>query len=543
MRHSGVGKAIGLALCLALTSTSARAQQWKIDVGYNSLSARLGAGTPTGANISVTQVEAGAGSPAVYRPNTADTEFTGKTFLNECTSCNNTSWASHATTVAKYFYGSATSMAPGITTIGLNETVYWINAVLFVGNNWPPATETRRVQNHSWVTSDSTANATANDINRRLDLVIERDGIVSVVGVNNGVGVAVPKNLAPSYNAISVGLTSGGSSYGPVIAGMDGAGRVKPEIVAPNGAACCTSWTTPMVAGAAALLLQTADTLQLFSNLAAADQKQAKAMLCKALLLTGATKGEFAAAGGWRKGFASPSTDGTVPLDYRFGAGELNIDNSHRILTSGPKQSPGSTSIVNPTGWNLQSIAAGNTHLYFFDVPADFYATEFTTTLTWNRRIRQNSSNLTPTLPDLNLKLYEANGFILGTQRDLSVSTIDNVEHVYQQNLQPRRYALEVTVASMPADATDWEYALAWDAALAALPSMPADLDRDGDVDADDLAILDGCKTGPSLPISSGCTTADLDHDSDIDQADFGVFQRCFYGPGVLPPADCFSVN
>lgn len=68
--------------------------------------------------------------------------------------------------------------------------------------------------------------------------------------------------------------------------------------------------------------------------------------------------------------------------------------------------------------------------------------------------------------------------------------------------------------------------------------AMPGDFDRDGDVDHDDLALLDACWSGPAIasigtPI---CQAADFDDDSDVDLDDFGVFQRCHSGHNQ--PAD-----
>ena len=83
--------------------------------------------------------------------------------------------------------------------------------------------------------------------------------------------------------------------------------------------------------------------------------------------------------------------------------------------------------------------------------------------------------------------------------------------------------------------------------------SAPADFNCDGHVDADDLAILEACVTGPSIPynpaaLPSGCKLApnpagiidaDFDHDGDVDQADFGVFQRCYTGPSKPADPNC----
>jgi hypothetical protein len=66
----------------------------------------------------------------------------------------------------------------------------------------------------------------------------------------------------------------------------------------------------------------------------------------------------------------------------------------------------------------------------------------------------------------------------------------------------------------------------------------PADLDVDGDVDGDDLALLASCKTRDKVPHSGTpvCQAADFDDDNDVDPNDFGIYQRCFSGADV--PAD-----
>lgn len=68
----------------------------------------------------------------------------------------------------------------------------------------------------------------------------------------------------------------------------------------------------------------------------------------------------------------------------------------------------------------------------------------------------------------------------------------------------------------------------------------PADLDRDGDVDSDDVALFNGCATGPDLgPAGPCCRNADLDRDGDVDQSDFGLIQACFTGPNLRVDPEC----
>lgn len=68
-----------------------------------------------------------------------------------------------------------------------------------------------------------------------------------------------------------------------------------------------------------------------------------------------------------------------------------------------------------------------------------------------------------------------------------------------------------------------------------------ADLDRDGDVDADDLSTFEACASGPGIAHNGSlmCQDADLDGDNDVDQADFGIVQRCLSGPDVPASPQC----
>ena len=57
----------------------------------------------------------------------------------------------------------------------------------------------------------------------------------------------------------------------------------------------------------------------------------------------------------------------TQPYDMRYGAGELNIDNSHLILSAG-EQTPGVFGDVATTGWDFGMTGLVSKY-YYFEVP------------------------------------------------------------------------------------------------------------------------------------------------------------------------------
>ncbi len=510
-----------IALAVIAMGSSVSVADWKADIGFSLLQARLGAAAPTGLGIAVTQVEAKSGT--AYFPDTSQPEFAGKTIIR---ASYGSGISSHATSVAGYYYGITGSIAPAINTVDVYESIDWLTSGSLNWTEWDePYPETRRVQNHSWVGFRSVESDNI-EILRRIDRVVERDGVVAAAAVNNGAGSAVPKLLGSAYNVLTVGLTSGNSSYGPTV--IDLAGRVKPDLVVP---ASQTSWGTPMAASAAALLLQQEDQQGVLGSLDPSEQRLARALLAKALLMGGATKGEFA---DWRRGFATPTTDGTVPLDYRYGAGELNIDNSDRILTAG-QQPAGNSGDVGTTGWDYAPAVPAVGRFYFFEIPAASCVKELSILVTWNRHIEfifEEPLIITPTLANIDLALHHADDFTAGERIDQSISSIDNVEHIYLRHLPAGRYVFEIT-----SDA-DWKYAVAWDVKLGAVVGV--DFNGDGRVDQADLAYFAGCSGGANRPLPRpDCVSTDLDYDGDNDLNDFGRFQRCLTAPGAPPDPAC----
>ena len=269
-----------------------------------------------------------------------------------------------------------------------------------------------------------------------------------------------PTVCAPgtSYNCLSVGAYFNGTyqnSIGPTIDN----GRCKPDITAPGEE---TSYSTPLVAGAVAVLMQAALRGDGGSDTNFTDDLRT----IKALLLNGAVK-----TSDWTNSTASP-------LDARYGAGVLNLLNSYEQLAGGKHSYIISTSIsagaAHPpdgaagtigslNGWAFDTNSTGNftdvVKHYYFEVTNNSAGAQFaaTATLVWNRQQNQSDIN------HLQLFLYNCANSNLVT---CSTSAVDNVQHIFVPQLAQGRYDLQVwkaggiPVAQIVSAAEP--YALAW---------------------------------------------------------------------------------
>lgn len=418
-----------------LTGSGATARaDWRDDVGFTRLGQTYVSDVPTAVAAGVTQVEAGDSEGNSYLPDSADASFSGKTIANKS---SGSGVSGHATTVGAYFYGNTSSATPGTTQIDAYNASSWAGLI--------PYAESRRVQNHSWIgtgfTEGTDINTAVAAYGLRLDYMANTYGTVVVVGVNNGYSTTLPYLLCQGYNQISVGMTNGQHSAG--YTAYDGAGRIKPDVVAPEGA---TSFSTPQVASIAGLLAE---------KVSAAPYSVSGVgipRLVKSLILTGATKDELPA---WSRADAQP-------IDLRYGAGELNALLAYRTLLAGIA-SPSGTATVPDTGWAsaaVRSSTGAASRTYFFDVPAGSVSSRFAASLVWHRAVTNVAGNFSGTLANLDLTLYNvtAGTFTLGTALQTSASTVDNLEHLYAPDLPAGRYALQVSSSGT----SNTSYALSW---------------------------------------------------------------------------------
>ena len=409
-----------------------------------------------GAGVAVLQPEAGEASVTNWQvnpdvlgqPNEVFTYSASAGFANQFPNQLGAS-SGHAGAVAKNFH----SLAPGSTRFDNCEASYFYGSIIS-----PLATNfSNPLANQSFTFGNVSASA-QQTIDWNYDNYAAQYNTLFISAANNGGAVSPP---ATSYNGLAVGAYGGSSSVGPTIDN----GRAKPDLTAPAGS---TSYSTPLVTGAAALLRQAA----LRGD--GGEANAADLRVIKALLLNGAIK-----PAGWTNAFPSP-------LDKRYGAGVLNVFNSYRQLAAGkqkpsvtlfsalnnfsvPSGSPNSLGAL--SGWDFgtnSSVATSNgvSH-YFFNLTNGAPGATFTATATlvWNRHLRKVGIN------NLDLFLYAATS---GACVAASTSLVDNVEHIYLPSLPAGRYDLQVVKNGGTMISVTEPYALAFEFFSTPLTVVPS---------------------------------------------------------------------
>ncbi len=507
-----------LALVVGVTfANSISLADWRDDVGYDQLSTLLGSALPNGNGVPISLVEAQQMGGTAYYPNEIDAEFTATAdplgvavnFIDGTGNKGNGN-SNHAFDQARNFFGNNMSVAPAANEVTVYEANDYLNDILNLNSNvLEPDPQDFRVQNFSWVGTFTGSGGTVDTDRkalRKFDFVIERDNITAVVGLGNGLG-ALPHFLGHSYNSIAVGRSDAHHSIGLTRLADYGVGRSKPDLVAPRTSTSLATSSTSSVA----TFLHSSDTVS--------GSNAAQSETMKAILLAGARKdtlpswSQIDGGGTWR------------PLDDTYGAGELSVYNSYAITAGGSAAGAiGTPTPVGTHGWDYQTIQPGSANelLYDFVIPTGKTATELSIVLTWNAEVSSPFNSGVPVLADLNLELVDSLGATIDTDLGdtyvdgLSESDVDNVEHIYLNDLSPGTYTLKVSSEDLAAD-----FGLAW-RTTTAFDTFSADFDQDGDTDGRDFLAW---QLGYGKIVNATLADGDSDGDGDVDATDLAFLQ------------------
>lgn len=467
-----------VTIVLLLTACAHARADYFADVGYTALRAELGASLPEAAGVPVMIVEANKNvdpGAVAFAPDAADAEFRGKKItVGEGGPRVYAPFSGHATGIGRLFFGLQSSVSPGIDRIASYMSGTWFgSAFLRLGEIRQPRVPSSRVVSHAWV--GSAARAVADPANaealRRVDWLIETDEFFHVVGFN---GSNQAPLLADAFNVLSVAHTGVGQLRNTLALDMDYvAGRPRPHLIVPDKT---PSASTGRVASVAALLIGVAHADPSLSHGVTANRRgdriynAERSEVIKAILLAGADRVTGNSSGvdivGYRAGGGDRTANG---LDRRYGAGQLNIYNSYRILIAAEQDSAedhASGGRIGPAGFDHDESFGGSGDsnrqaTYRFSTGSA--GGRLTGSLVWNINIHGGSLlafDSTATLHDLDLVLYDVSGddrVVVAESR----SVRDNSENIHVELAPQRDYAIRIRPGAGQAP-FEWDYGLAW---------------------------------------------------------------------------------
>ena len=476
---------------LALASSVAAFGAVSEEIGLDTLRDRLGDACPTGAGVALAQVEAPQGSN--YAPDPDHVDLLDLTIYGQSGQYGP---SSHATNVAQWMCGDSYSAATGVGELYCWELVDWCTNGFLQAQSTsvlPNGTPYGIKQiNLSWIASFGNL---TNDhrVLRRADFVIERDDVLMCSGISNEGQDSYPLMMC-MFNGLSVGVTDGEHNAGDTMEPYDGAGRMRPEIVAPLGN---TSAATGLVSGCAAVLVETARAD------ASLPVEAESSEVVKAALIAGATK--TTPDGNWTNNPGSGDSRGVAerPLDETYGAGTVNIDRSHQIITGGRvwggiySNAPGDAGL---RGFDQAFCLAGNSRWWQFSI--DGLVEEASIAATWNRIV--NTSFTGYSMGDGEIRLWRIAGDgsfeslvgdqglgVFGDGNVVSQSPVANLELLVIRDLAPGDYMLELHHNS-GSGASNLTAGVAWHFSDPQPVDVPGDADGDGFVNVTDLLLVIG---------------------------------------------------
>ena len=383
---------------------------------------------------------------------------------------------------------------------------------------------------------------------RGIESLAEHYGLIVVAGIGNGYNAYDPPlypGAAPNVIGVGVVNSVNSGNLGTTLAnfalaypenssfGPTAAGRCKPDIVAPGNCLAAgatdpkryeptgnwSSFSTPVVAGTAGLLMQKA---KQNPGLKMAVAPAGGNCVIKAILLNSATKLPF-----WHKGRLAKDDDHSAPLDYLQGAGMLNALAAYRHLIAGQNK-PGNVPTV---GWDNNLLNKTETPENSYRITVAEPANKLiTVTAVWNRHYNTTYPFQSRPDRDTNLRIElwatDSNDPNNNQLLDYSDSQVDNTEHIYCRT-DPNYTNYEIVVAfsdNQNQTAATERYGLAWNVSSETQYDSIFwyDLNADGVVNESDFAILIN-NLANSRQSPESCALGDINADGAIDGKDMEI--------------------
>jgi hypothetical protein len=497
---------IGAAVAAGVGGSVARAANENTPMmqylGYTSLWTTYGANLADGSNVSVSQVESGN----LYL-NSSDGRFSNKTLTKTSTfTGNETGSSGHATIIGARFFGNDTgfsqrSVAPktgNSPTSSVQMYTYSQWAGSFYLNPGSPvpygSANNSRVSSHAYGATDTTLNTAT-----RMDYTVQRDDFLHVVDATQW------STEGNTFNSVVVTPAQGTTLKTAQIGGSSvyTAGRVSPTVTGPlTGAG---SDAIGQTAGVVALLMSrgkmttshvsytTADTLAVTAPYTGVFSTYTKpgyivnsgetAEVVKAALMAGALRSvpsagsplDLPGISDYRVAAVNQSSNG---LDFRFGAGMVNAEQSYKIINAGETNSMqdggsgaigqygfdydigfggGSVTYKDGNGNTVTEATTNRTADYGFTANA---SSKFMASLVWNVKINGASTvggnfDSTATLHNMTLTLTDLTDGVVVQQ---SASLVDNTQNLWVNLVAGHEYRLTVAAVGT----FGWDYGLAW---------------------------------------------------------------------------------
>lgn len=482
-------------LLACVLPTAATSAAFKGDSDYNLLLAELGAATPNGDGVRVTQVEASTdgmvdedGVPLDgeynFAPDPSNEEFNSpaKNFTVRIPPPTLAAgYSSHATgAVGRQFYGNTVSIANGIMDIESFYAEHWLGdgQVGTLSGAEPLANaHLSRISNHSYIGADSDP-AIELEIMQRVDWLVDRDDFITVVGRDDQSGHL----LHSTFNTISVGQVNGlntntfSVNRGSIYTG----GRPSAEIVSSAGSA---SSCTPQIASLAAILVEYAHKNPSLSHGSNTDRNAQTiyygetSEAIKAMIMAGGNR-DFVTSFSNGDIYTVDTANG---LDSRYGAGMANVYHSYHMLAAGEQDSAadggGSIAAYGFDYDNSFGGLSGSNALASYTFTTIDQISEMAVSLVWNAKIDMAeviAGNLGTAAVLHNLDLTLIRQTVMG---DVIVatsnSTVENTENIWLQDLSAGVYRLQVSAVGA---SFDTDYALAWRFNTTSIPTPNAAL-------------------------------------------------------------------